>query len=135
MPARKTTGNSSPFALCMREQRYLRGAVDAVGIGNQSGMIQEIGQRFAALGGIGRGVDQFDQVARARLGFGIRVLLEHPLVSGAIEHKPDQLIDRRFAASAFSSSIIVLKALSAASARVGKARSSSSLPIAPQTLS
>ena len=69
-------------------------AVDAIGVGNQRRVIEEIGQHFAALRGIRRCVDQFHSGSRARLGVRVRILLQHPLIAGAIENQPDQLIER-----------------------------------------
>ena len=110
MPGDEDNRELQSLGVVHREQRHLSSAVDAVGIGNQRRMIQEIRQCFAALGRIGRRIDQFDKVARARLGFRVRVLLEHPLIArydrgrAGSADRPDA-----YRASAFSSSIIVLK--------------------------
>ena len=53
-----------------RHQRDQRVLVEIVGIADQRGAVQKIGQRFAALGAFGHGVDQFAQVVGARGVFG-----------------------------------------------------------------
>ena len=72
MPAMNTTGNSRPFALCMVSSETGAASSTIVGVGDQRGVIQEVGARLAALRRVGCGVEQFVQVreARAASGFG-----------------------------------------------------------------
>ena len=60
-------GEFQALGVVHRQQRNRRALVQRIGVGDQRRVIQEIADGFAALGGIGGGVQQFVQVAQAAL--------------------------------------------------------------------
>ena len=94
-PTGITTGNSSPLALCSVIRVTGALLVERVGIRHQRGVIQKIGDRFAALGRFGRGVDQFVQVLQARLPIPASSPLQHLPVAGAVQNEAQQVRQRR----------------------------------------
>src|SRR5262249_46809405 len=83
------------LGIVQRHQRDRRLFVVGVSVGDERGVIEEVADRFAALGGFGGGVEQFIQILDARFGFGRLFGLQHPLVAGAIKNELDELGQRR----------------------------------------
>ena len=81
----KTTGNSSPLALCIVSSETWARSSCGIGVGNQRGVIEKIANAFAALRGIGRGVEQFVEIGEARAGFLGAFLFEHFPIAGPFQ--------------------------------------------------
>ena len=62
-----------------------------VGVADECGVIEEFGERFAALLGVLRGVGEFLQVFNAREGFGRGFFFERADVAGAVDEELDEL--------------------------------------------
>ena len=66
------------------QQRHGRAFVECVGIGDQRGAVEEIGERLAVRAHVADGVDEFAEIFRARGIFRGISLVEHIQVAGAI---------------------------------------------------
>ena len=64
--------------------------IELVGVGGQGGVVEELGQRFAAGFGIVGGVGQFLQVFNAAEGFRRALGLERLDVAGPVDEEADQ---------------------------------------------
>ncbi len=74
------------FGAMQSHERDLRVFVKVIGIADQCGVIQKIGKRFATLGTLGHGVDQFAQVVGARGVLDVVALQQHVQISAARQH-------------------------------------------------
>ena len=81
-----------------RHQRNGDGLVVFVGIARERGVIEQILERLALLGGFGHGVREFAQIFRARRVLEIVLLLDPIEITGAVEDALDQLRGRQILA-------------------------------------
>ncbi len=77
-----------------RHQRDAGVGIVLVGVGGERGVVEELGQRFAADLGIVRGVGQFLQVFNAAEGLRRSLGFERLDVAGAVNEEADQLGQR-----------------------------------------
>ncbi len=75
-----------PLGAVQRHQRDQRVLIEVVGVTDQSGVIEEIHQRFAALGPFRHGVGEFAQVVGARGVFARIAIHEHVEIAAAEEN-------------------------------------------------
>ncbi len=76
------------------QQRNGGALVGRIGVGDQGGVIQKIAQGFAALGGIGGGVQQFVEVRQACARFFGAFFFQHFPVTGAFQDRFQRFGDR-----------------------------------------
>ena len=77
-----------------RHQRDAGIGIELIGVRGQRGVVEELGQRFAARFGVVRGVGQFLQVFDAAEGFRRALGFESLDVAGAVDEEADQLGQR-----------------------------------------
>ena len=78
-----------------REQRDGGALVEIVGAADQRCVVEKIGERFAALGAFGDGVDQFAEIVDAGLLVGALALAQHVEIAGDFQHRGDELMRRQ----------------------------------------
>ena len=74
-----------------RHERDAGVGVELVGVGGESGVVEEFGEGFAALLGVVRGVGEFLQVLNAAEGLGRAFGFESFDVAGAVDDEADEL--------------------------------------------
>ena len=89
-PGEEDNRELETFGVVNREQRDLRFLIHGIGIAHQSGVVEKVANRFAAIGGLGGGVDQLAQVGDAAVVFGRRVGFESLDIAGAVEQFAQQ---------------------------------------------
>jgi hypothetical protein len=85
-----TSGKLEALGGVQRHQRHARLGGVGVGVGDQRGVVEKLGQGLAALLRVLRGVGEFLQVLDAREGFGRGLFFERADVAGAVVEELDQ---------------------------------------------